>query len=661
MHDTARNQIRQFLLSWINSPDNPKFAVMLEGQWGCGKTHFIQSLLGEQAFETRKTIYLSLFGVSSLQDFERQLFYAASSKAVKIMHQGLGFASSLFSGAISVGSGGVFSGSADIGKAVESTLGQVTKAIDVINGALVVIDDLERCGFDQSELLGVLNRYIEHGNARVILVANTQRIGDEKFKDFREKVIGQSFELEPDPKAAVDAFIAEIAESDVRTIIVSRTDRIEELYRLSGFNNLRAVRQFLWFLTGMFDATDQKFRENSDLLDSLVTQAFIFFIEFKLNLGAPDNVLTPIDLLPKFGSDDPEQRNFHSFQLGDNEIDTPIRKIVEKYNLVNGIHAAVTLRQWIDILNSGTVNASRFNAELADALEVNGPESWPSWKRLWHIWTWDFSDGSGSVFDDDVSDVLSGIEDGRYQNPVVVMHVVGVILMLLDEGLIDDVEGGWVQRFKNYIDAVVIPKLDLKSFKLTRWGFDTGYDGLGYHRRQEEDFGEVLNHLQVAADDWYTNWKAQSVADHLIKTMKSDYFSFLGDLTVINGKGEQRFLREPILQCIPIAQFVEAWTSLSRDEERMLTGYLKERYDRVPELILAEGPWWRGVSETLSVWINKETLLPRKVQLRNLVERIESLVDARLERARLKDLFSAPACQTEINLGWTLPINATDN
>jgi len=69
-----------------------------------------------------------LFGVSSLQDFERQLFYAASSKVTKIMHQGVGLASSLFSGAISVGSGGLFSGSADIGKAVESTLDQVTKS-----------------------------------------------------------------------------------------------------------------------------------------------------------------------------------------------------------------------------------------------------------------------------------------------------------------------------------------------------------------------------------------------------------------------------------------------------------------------------------------------------------------------------------------------------
>lgn len=659
MYVAARNQIRQFLLSWVNSPDNPKFAVMIEGRWGCGKTHFIQSLVSEKNFTKRKTIYLSLFGVSNLQDFERQLFYAASSKAIKIMHQGVGFASSLFSGAISVGSGGVFSGSVDIGRAVDSTLSQVTKASDAINEALVIIDDLERCGFDQSELLGVLNRYIEHGNCRIILVANTQRIDDEKFGEFREKVIGQTFEIPPDPKAAVDAFIAEISESVARTLIVSRTDRIEELYRLSGFNNLRAIRQFLWFLAGMLEATDQRFRENSELIDSLITQAFIFFIEFRLNLGGPQNSLTPSDLVPEIGRDDPERRIFYAFKMNKDDPDTPTRKVVLKYNLINGIQTAITLRQWVDILNSGIVDAKRFNAELAGAPEVNGPDSWPSWKRLWHIWSWDFSDGSATEFDTDIVDICNGIEEGRYENPLVVMHVVGVILMLFDEGLIEDVESGWVQRFKRYIDEIVVPSLDLDSFGATRWSFDSGYEGLGYIRRENEEFKEVLSHLQQAARDWYSQWKAQSVAKHLIETLKSDYFEFLGDLKIVNGKGAQRFLREPILQVIEEDDFVNAWLSLDREKERSLAGYFEDRYDQVPELILTEGPWWQSVANRLSVKIDDEPIMPRKAQLRGLIKGIERLVDDRLEKARLRGLFSEPTCETEIDLGWTLAPSTT--
>jgi len=659
MHDTARNQIRHFLSKWTNSPDNPKFAVLIEGKWGCGKTHFIQSLVNEPDFTKRKTIYLSLFGVNSLQDFERQLFYAASSKAIKIMHQGVGFASSLFSGAISVGHGGMFSGSADIGKAVESTLSQVTKAADAINDALVIVDDLERCGFDQSELLGVLNRYIEHGNTRVVLVANTRRINDEKFKEFKEKVVGQSFEIPPDPKAAVASFLAEMSETKAKQVIVARTARIEELYRLSKFNNLRAVRQFLWFLAGMIDAADEQYQSNTELMDSLTTQAFIFFMEFKLNLGGPDISLSPSDLVPEYGSDDPEHRSYYAFKMKDEEPDSPKRKVILKYNLINGIETAVTLRQWINILDSGVVDSQLFNRELAGAPEVNGPDSWPSWKRLWYILSWDFSDGSVKEFNADIEDITRGIEQGRYKNPFVSMHVVGVILMLLDEGLIEDVEGGWVQKLMTYVDDFVIPSLDLESCSAIRRGFDTGYEGLGYARRGEDDFGEVLLHLQNAASCWYSDWKAEQVADHLIETLKSDYFAFFGDLKVVNGKGRQRFLREPILQSIKPKAFVETWLSLSRQEERLLTDSFKDRYDHVPELILVEGPWWQSVAVAISAEIDKEEIMPRKAQLRTLVEGISNLVDSRLEQQRLRDLLSKQECQVELDLSWTLTKSAS--
>ncbi|SLN09980.1 KAP family P-loop domain protein [Roseivivax jejudonensis] len=654
MHDAARNQIRRFLSDWVNSPDNPKFAVMLEGRWGCGKTHFIQQVVSEPNFTRRKTIYLSLFGISNLQDFERQLFYAGSSNAIRIMHQGVGFASSLFSGAISIGSGGMFSGSADIGKAVESTLGQVTKAADAINEALVIIDDLERCSFDQSELLGVLNRHIEHGNSRVILVANTQRIDNDRFAEFREKVIGQTFEIPPDPKGAVDAFIAEMSESAATTLIVSRAEGIQELYRLSGFNNLRAVRQFFWFLAGMLEATDQKLQENEKLIDSLITQAFIFFMEFKLNLGGPENSLTPIDLLPEFGGDDPELRSFFAFKMKEDTPDTPKLKVLKKYNIINGIQTAITIHQWIDILNIGTVDADRFNAELAGAPEVNGPDSWPSWKRLWHIWSWDFSDGSATEFNADIDDIRKGIEEGRYKNPHVVMHVVGVTLMLLDEELIEDIEGGWVHRFKLYIDEIVIPALDLDSFDATRWSFDSGYDNLGYARREKSDFIEVLDHLKQSARDWYSHYKAEAVAGHLIETLKSDYFAFLGDLVIVNGKGDQRFLKEPILQTIDVDDFVNAWLSLGRQEEHLLTRYFDERYDQVPDLILTEGPWWQGVANAVLIKIDDEPAMPRKAQLQGLVGGIERLIDDRLEKARLRSLFVEPICKMEIDLSWTL-------
>ena len=62
--------IRSYLDKYINY-ENPQFAVMLTGKWGCGKTYFIKDwirsveLLKEKKY---KPIYISLYGIHSLAE-----------------------------------------------------------------------------------------------------------------------------------------------------------------------------------------------------------------------------------------------------------------------------------------------------------------------------------------------------------------------------------------------------------------------------------------------------------------------------------------------------------------------------------------------------------------------------------------------------------------
>ena len=44
MSEASRDQIRGYLKESANSAASPKFAVMLEGEWGSGKMHFVQGL-----------------------------------------------------------------------------------------------------------------------------------------------------------------------------------------------------------------------------------------------------------------------------------------------------------------------------------------------------------------------------------------------------------------------------------------------------------------------------------------------------------------------------------------------------------------------------------------------------------------------------------------
>lgn len=83
-----RAEVAEFLKNWANTNSKPHFAVLIEGRWGCGKTHFVTRLLEDESFTDRKPIYLWVFGISDIQSLETSVFYASASTATKTLHKG---------------------------------------------------------------------------------------------------------------------------------------------------------------------------------------------------------------------------------------------------------------------------------------------------------------------------------------------------------------------------------------------------------------------------------------------------------------------------------------------------------------------------------------------------------------------------------------------
>ena len=77
---------------FIESQENPHYAVFLNGKWGTGKTYFINKLLKEYTDDTdvksNDIIKISLFGVKSTDEIDMKIYQAIhpilSSKAVKL-------------------------------------------------------------------------------------------------------------------------------------------------------------------------------------------------------------------------------------------------------------------------------------------------------------------------------------------------------------------------------------------------------------------------------------------------------------------------------------------------------------------------------------------------------------------------------------------------
>lgn len=497
----AIKSISTYLRDWINSESKFHFAVLIEGKWGSGKTYYIKEFLKERGLTDRKIIYISMFGVTSSSELQKSLLYASLSKKEKAIQQGLGVAGSIFNGALSFGSGGILSGSVSLEKAAEQINSAIFKSSESLNKSVIVIDDLERCSFDAGELLGIMNSHVEHGDARVIIIANTEEIKDGRFKEFKEKVIGQTFEVEQNTREVIRNFISDISEERERFAILENIDPLIEIYEKSGIKNLRAIRQFIWLLRGLLIKLTEENLSSNEIVKRVIRDYFIFYIEFKLNLDKRVGVLTLENMLPEVELADSDSMYLYIHPAQDGENATPLQMVSEKYELLYGIHSVISIKQWVNILKSGIVDAHWINGDI-ERYRGNASEKWPSWRRLWHWYAEDFSEKESRKFSEDIEDMLSGFSDGRYKNPLEFMHAAGVAIDLSRNSLIDIDCKDLIISLKGCIDNYIIPEITEEYYKAIFWGFETGYEGLGYAAKDSQEFKDLVKHIKHRANEW---------------------------------------------------------------------------------------------------------------------------------------------------------------
>ena len=271
MNQTNR-YISSFLTKYVLLPD-PRYAVLLTGAWGCGKTHFVKQWMNQlssqiQEDETStiaRPVYVSLFGLSSIKDINdavtREIYPFMKTKLYRFGKHALNAVSGVAL-------------KCDLSKISNDRIkGELNLDLDLISmfksentiqeHRIIVFDDLERCKLPMVELLGYINDFVEHSNIRVILVCHEDGIAEEflfqsdatkkedtKSKDpkkcqydsFKEKVIGRTFQIAPDVEDAINSFCEESG-------VISLTEKqkkiaIDTFYR-TKYENIRTLYQSL--------------------------------------------------------------------------------------------------------------------------------------------------------------------------------------------------------------------------------------------------------------------------------------------------------------------------------------------------------------------------------------------------------------------------------
>jgi len=221
-------EIVRFLNEYVEIPD-PQYAVMLKGAWGCGKTFFIQRWIeaskekGEEQLEWNP-IYVSLYGLTSVQQItesiNKEIYPWLYSKGAKLIKNILKTASKIaLKYDIDADNDGKSEATATYN--LDSILLLKGDNKEIKGNKILIFDDFERCNVNFDTLLGYINYFSEHCKCKIIIIGDEAKLQEKesenkglKFKDFKEKTIGRTFEIKTNINETVDFFIQELSSNN---------------------------------------------------------------------------------------------------------------------------------------------------------------------------------------------------------------------------------------------------------------------------------------------------------------------------------------------------------------------------------------------------------------------------------------------------------------
>ena len=198
------NELTDYIKNYLEN-DKTRRAIMLTGEWGCGKSYYIQNILTNELNKNKQDVaVVSLYGVKTVAELNKSIYLELRTKKVlktsfaKLKRKRC-FKNSKFYKWFNKHGKEVTNATVLVGKTiikgvasffnvpVEFSNKDFERLFSSINleGKLIVLEDLERSGIDIIEIMGYVNNLVEQDGVKVLLVANESEMI--KYED-REKV-----------------------------------------------------------------------------------------------------------------------------------------------------------------------------------------------------------------------------------------------------------------------------------------------------------------------------------------------------------------------------------------------------------------------------------------------------------------------------------------
>jgi hypothetical protein len=368
-----RESLKEAIKEYCHFPYPQGFALMLNGRWGSGKTHFIKSILGDLVPPAKdphkhKPLYVSLYGIQDLSEVSDQLFQQ--------LHPVLGHKVTRLVGAV-LWSAARSTIKLDIGHVAQASGAlpdlDLSSMVSGSEGRILVFDDFERAVLSPIVILGYINPLVEHDDCKVLILADEEKVADkDEYQKRKEKTIGRTFEFKCDSDEAFDAFMELIRDEDCRRFMEESKKLILSVFGDSGFDNLRLLKQFLWDFERLWKILTPEQRGHERAMHELAS--LLCAVSMELRSGG---------MTPEAFSRDDLPHHLALRAATPNEMAKSVQKVFEKYPTVRFDSMLLEPATIANFILKSELSTDDIQSQLQQHPYFAPLEKMPSWRALW--------------------------------------------------------------------------------------------------------------------------------------------------------------------------------------------------------------------------------------------------------------------------------------
>ncbi len=560
--------IADFLDGFLNVSNKPDYAVLITGDWGSGKTHFIKKYLGGDKkivenwltdCEKHIVLYVSLFGTKSRADMDsrvlEKLHPILMSKKIKVFTSSFPIIG-MIAGASSPVPGGAVVGER-IGKdfqcfteAFRESLLKEKQEKDFKN-LVVVFDDVERADMPLPELLGYLNEYVEHLHVPCILLADenvwkeineSQKIHQKEITGIwgknekvdlivkksinqtlhslsstEEKVVGKKFQIQTSPEEIIESWFPEnkndatIFGDEIYELLKPHKALLKSILEKSPKHNYRAFKQSIEdlknFIGPNFENIPKSLLTDNEL-NSLIFADFLCSVYgAKLAMLRNDPFVVAAQKI----------QMARAFARGagkivddedDENVKDPFDDAFGKIECISQMSHACDTEKWNAIwekwLESSIIEKDEVTAAIKDTIWFDRKKQY--WTEQLYHW-YELSDAEGRLA---LDSFYESIESKTIFNPDTLIALYYRLYWYASEGVLEESADEFSERMKQYVNDIAN---EMEYSDLSQWddNYGRGYDST--YLVYEEKNKAFVEHIRKILTNRKTKQKENEITN----------------------------------------------------------------------------------------------------------------------------------------------------